>query len=101
MLLAQGGEGIAVGLSTKLLPHNFNELIDASIKILKGKPFTLFPDFPTAGIADVSNYNDGMRGGRVRVRAKIAPLDKKYISDYSNSFSTDTSKLIDSVLKSE
>jgi topoisomerase-4 subunit A len=58
------------------LPHNFNELIDASIKILKGKPFTLYPDFMTQGIADVSNYNDGMRGGRVRVRAKISQLDK-------------------------
>ena len=62
LLLAQGAEGIAVGLSTKVLPHNFNELIDASIKILKNKPFVLFPDFPTYGIADVSNYNDGMRG---------------------------------------
>lgn len=99
LLLAQGGEGIAVGLSTKLLPHNFNELIDASIKILKGKPFTLFPDFPTAGIADVSNYNDGMRGGRVRVRAKIAPLDKNTLVVTQIPFSTDTTKLIDSILK--
>ena len=99
LLLAQGGEGIAVGLSTKLLPHNFNELIDASVKILKGKPFTLFPDFPTAGIADVSNYNDGMRGGRVRVRAKIAPLDKNTLVVTQIPFSTDTTKLIDSILK--
>lgn len=99
LLLAQGGEGIAVGLSTKLLPHNFNELIDASIKILKGKPFTLFPDFPTAGIADVSNYNDGMRGGRVRVRAKIATLDKNTLVISQIPFSTDTTKLIDSILK--
>ncbi|WP_291274304.1 DNA gyrase/topoisomerase IV subunit A [Flavobacterium sp.] len=99
LLLAQGGEGIAVGLSTKLLPHNFNELIDASIKILKGKPFTIFPDFPTAGIADVSGYNDGMRGGRVRVRAKIAPLDKNTLVITQIPFSTDTTKLIDSVLK--
>lgn len=99
LLLAQGGEGIAVGLSTKLLPHNFNELIDASIKILKGKPFTIFPDFPTAGIADVSGYNDGMRGGRVRVRAKIASLDKNTLVITQIPFSTDTTKLIDSILK--
>lgn len=99
LLLAQGGEGIAVGLSTKLLPHNFNELIEASIKILKGKPFTIFPDFPTAGIADVSGYNDGMRGGRVRVRAKIAPLDKNTLVITQIPFSTDTTKLIDSILK--
>lgn len=99
LLLAQGGEGIAVGLSTKILPHNFNELIDASIKILKGKPFTLYPDFPTAGIADVSNYNDGMRGGRVRVRAKISQLDKSTLVITQIPFATDTSKLIDSILK--
>ncbi|MDK2771633.1 MAG: DNA gyrase/topoisomerase IV subunit A [Flavobacterium sp.] len=99
LLLAQGGEGIAVGLSTKVLPHNFNELIDASIKILKGKPFTLYPDFPTAGIADVSNYNDGMRGGRVRVRAKIATLDKNTLVITQIPFGSDTSKLIDSILK--
>ncbi|HSD14049.1 MAG TPA: DNA gyrase/topoisomerase IV subunit A [Flavobacterium sp.] len=99
LLLAQGGEGIAVGLSTKLLPHNFNELIDASIKILKGKPFTLFPDFPTAGIADVSNYNDGLRGGRVRVRAKISQLDKQTLVITQIPFSTNTSSLIDSILK--
>ncbi len=99
LLLAQGGEGIAVGLSTKILPHNFNELIDASIKILKGKPFTIFPDFPTAGIADVSNYNDGMRGGRVRVRAKISQLDKNTLVITQIPFSTNTSTLIDSILK--
>ncbi len=99
LLLAQGAEGIAVGLSTKVLPHNFNELIDASIKILKGKPFTLFPDFPTAGIADVSNYNDGMRGGRVRVRAKISQLDKQTLVITQIPFSTNTSTLIDSILK--
>lgn len=99
LLLAQGGEGIAVGLSTKILPHNFNELIDASIKILKGKPFTLFPDFPTAGIADVSNYNDGLRGGRVRVRAKIGQLDKQTLVITQIPFSTNTSSLIDSILK--
>jgi len=99
LLLAQGGEGIAVGLSTKILPHNFNELIDASVKILKGKPFTIFPDFPTAGIADVSNYNDGMRGGRVRVRAKISQLDKNTLAITQIPFSTNTSSLIDSILK--
>jgi topoisomerase IV subunit A len=99
LLLAQGAEGIAVGLSTKVLPHNFNELIDASIKILKGKPFTLYPDFMTAGIADVSNYNDGMRGGRVRVRAKIAQLDKNTLVITQIPFSTNTSSLIDSILK--
>jgi topoisomerase-4 subunit A len=99
LLLAQGAEGIAVGLSTKVLPHNFNELIDSSIKILKGKPFTLFPDFPTAGIADVSNYNDGLRGGRVRVRAKISQLDKQTLVITQIPFSTNTSTLIDSILK--
>lgn len=99
LLLAQGAEGIAVGLSTKVLPHNFNELIDNSIKILKGKPFTLYPDFPTAGIADVSNYNDGMRGGRVRVRAKISQLDKQTLVITQIPFSTNTTSLIDSVLK--
>ncbi|AOC93330.1 MULTISPECIES: DNA gyrase/topoisomerase IV subunit A [Flavobacterium] len=99
LLLAQGAEGIAVGLSTKVLPHNFNELIDASIKILKGKSFTLYPDFATAGIADVSNYNDGMRGGRVRVRAKISQLDKNTLVITQIPFSTNTSSLIDSILK--
>lgn len=99
LLLAQGAEGIAVGLSTKVLPHNFNELIDASIKVLKGKPFTIYPDFPTAGIADVSNYNDGMRGGRVRVRAKISQLDKSTLVITQIPFSTNTGTLIDSILK--
>ena len=99
LLLAQGAEGIAVGLSTKVLPHNFNELIDASIKILKGKAFTLYPDFMTQGIADVSNYNDGLRGGRVRVRAKIAQLDKNTLVITQIPFSTNTTTLIDSVLK--
>jgi topoisomerase-4 subunit A len=99
LLLASGAEGIAVGLSTKVLPHNFNELIDASIKILKGKPFTIYPDFQTAGIADVSNYNDGLRGGRVRVRAKIAQLDKQTLVITQIPFSTNTSTLIDSILK--
>ncbi|MEY4962760.1 MAG: gyrase subunit [Bacteroidota bacterium] len=99
LLLAQGAEGIAVGLSTKILPHNFNELIDCSIKVLKGRSFTLYPDFPTAGIADVSNYNDGLRGGRVRVRAKIGQLDKQTLVITQIPFSTNTSTLIDSILK--
>ena len=99
LLLAQGAEGIAVGLSTKVLPHNFIELIDASIKVLKNKPFTIYPDFPTAGIADMSNYNDGMRGGRVRVRARIGQLDKSTLVITQIPFSTNTSTLIDSILK--
>lgn len=99
LLLASGAEGIAVGLSTKVLPHNFIELIDASIKILKNKPFTIYPDFPTAGIADVSAYNDGMRGGRVRVRAKISQLDKSTLVITQIPFSTNTTTLIDSILK--
>lgn len=99
LLLAQGGEGIAVGLSTKILPHNFNELIDASIKIMKGKPFVLYPDFPTQGIADISNYNEGVRGGRVRVRARISQLDKNTLVITQIPFSTNTTSLIESILK--
>ncbi len=99
LLLAQGAEGIAVGLSTKVLPHNFNELIDASVKILKNKTFTIYPDFPTGGVAEVSGYNDGMRGGRVRVRAKISQLDKSTLVITQIPFSTNTSSLIDSILK--
>ncbi|MBD0832670.1 DNA gyrase/topoisomerase IV subunit A [Aestuariibaculum sediminum] len=99
LLLAQGAEGIAVGLSTKILPHNFIELIDASIKHLQGKRFTIVPDFPTAGIADFSNYNDGMRGGKVRVRAKISQLDKNTLVITELPFGTNTSSLIDSILK--
>lgn len=99
MLLAQGAEGIAVGLSTKILPHNFNELIDASIKHLKGRSFTLVPDFLTGGIADVSNYNDGKRGGKIRVRAKISQLDKKTLVITEIPFGTTTTSLIDSILK--
>jgi len=99
LLLAQGGEGIAVGLSTKILPHNFVELIDASVKHLKGKKFTIFPDFPTAGAADISNYNDGLRGGKVRVRAKISQLDKNTLVINEIPFSTTTTTLIDSILK--
>ncbi|RKN80972.1 DNA gyrase/topoisomerase IV subunit A [Ulvibacterium marinum] len=99
LLLAQGAEGIAVGLSTKILPHNFNELIDASIKHLKGQRFKLFPDFPTAGIIDVDNYNDGLRGGKIRVRAKISQRDKHTLVINEIPFGTNTSSLIDSILK--
>ncbi|WP_396600524.1 DNA gyrase/topoisomerase IV subunit A [Algibacter sp. R77976] len=99
LLLAQGGEGIAVGLSTKILPHNFIELIDASVKHLQGKRFTLVPDFPTAGVADFSNYNDGLRGGKVRVRAKISQVDKNTLAITEIPFATTTSSLIDSILK--
>jgi topoisomerase-4 subunit A len=99
LLLAQGAEGIAVGLSTKILPHNFNELIDASIKYLKGRSFKIVPDFLTGGIADFTNYNDGKRGGKVRVRAKITQHDKKTLVINEIPFGTTTSSLIDSVLK--
>ena len=99
LLLAQGTEGIAVGLSTKILPHNFIELIDASIAYLQGKPFELYPDFSTAGIMDVSGYNDGARGGRVRVRAKISQLDKSTLVITEIPFTTTTKTLIDSILK--
>ena len=99
LLLAQGGEGIAVGLSTKILPHNFIELIDSSIKCLKGQKFTIFPDFPTSGIMDVSNYNDGLRGGRIKVRARINQLNKNTLVISEIPFTTTTSSLIDSILK--
>ncbi|MCO5229518.1 MAG: DNA gyrase/topoisomerase IV subunit A [Chitinophagales bacterium] len=99
LLLAQGAEGIAVGLSTKILPHNFIELIDASIAFLKNKPFELMPDFQTGGFADCRNYNDGKRGGKVRVRAKIEVKDKKSIAITEIPFSTTTSSLIDSIIK--
>ena len=99
LLLAQGAEGIAVGLSTKILPHNFIELINASIKHLKNKKFKLFPDFTTGGIADFTNYNDGKRGGKVRVRAKISVVDKSTLLVSELPFSTTTSSLIDSILK--
>ena len=99
MLLAQGGEGIAVGLSTKILPHNFIELIDASIKHLQGKRFTLVPDFPTGGVMDADNYNDGLRGGKIRVRARISQEDKQTLVINEIPFTTTTSSLIDSILK--
>ena len=99
LLLAQGAEGIAVGLSTKILPHNFIELIDASIKYLRGRNFSILPDFLTGGIADFSNYNDGKRGGKIRVRAKISQLDKKTLIISEIPYGTTTSSLIDSILK--
>ncbi|HEY8387611.1 MAG TPA: DNA gyrase/topoisomerase IV subunit A [Parasegetibacter sp.] len=99
LLLAQGAEGIAVGLATKILPHNFNELIEASIKYLKGRKFELYPDFQTGGMIDVTNYNEGKRGGRVRVRAIIEELDKKTLLIKSVPFGVTTSSLIDSIVK--
>ena len=99
LLLAQGAEGIAVGLSTKILSHNFNELIDASIKYLKNKRFSLYPDFITGGIADFTNYNDGKRGGRIRVRAKISIIDKTTLLISELPYSTTTTTLIDSIIK--
>lgn len=99
LVLAHGAEGIAVGLSTKILPHNFIELIKASIAVLKGKKFDLYPDFPTGGLVDVSNYNGGMRGGKVRVRAKIRELDKKTLQITEIPYSVYVSDLIESILK--
>ncbi len=99
LLLAQGAEGIAVGLSTKVLPHNFIELIEASIKHLQGKRFTIYPDFPTGGIADFTNYNDGLRGGKVRTRARINNQGKNLLVITEIPFGTTTSSLIDSILK--
>ena len=99
LLLAQGAEGIAVGLSTKILPHNFNELLKASIQYLNNKPFTLFPDFLTGGVMDVQQYNDGQRGGKVRVRAKIQQQDKNTLVITEIPYGTTTSSLIDSILK--
>jgi topoisomerase-4 subunit A len=98
LLLAQGAEGIAVGLASKILPHNFNELIDASIAHLKGESFELFPDFPTGGTADCSRYNDGLQGGKVRVRAKISKLDKRTLVIREVPFGKTTTSLIDSII---
>lgn len=99
LLLVQGVEGIAVGLSTKILPHNFHELIDASIKYLKGRNFTIYPDFITGGYIDVTDYNDGQRGGRVRVRAKIQQEDRNTLKITEIPFGTTTGSLIDSILR--
>ncbi len=99
LLLAQGVEGIAVGLASKILPHNFNELIDASVAILEGKEFTLYPDFPTGGQADFSRYNDGLRGGMVKIRAKISKIDKKTLAVTELPYGRTTSSLIESIIK--
>ena len=99
LLLTQGVEGIAVGLSTKILPHNFNELIDASVNYLKGRSFKLYPDFQTGGIADVTDYKKGNRGGKVRVRARISQLDKNTLVISEIPYGTNTSSLIDSIIK--
>lgn len=99
LLLAQGVEGIAVGLNSRILPHNFNELLDASIAYLRGDDFELFPDFQTGGSIDVERYNDGERGGSVKVRAKIGKLDNKTLVISEIPYGTDTSKLIDSIIK--
>ena len=99
LLLAQGAEGIAVGLASKILPHNFNELISASIAHLKGEEFQLYPDFPTGGMMDVSRYNDGLRGGAVKVRAKISKLDKTTLAITEIPFSTTTESIKESILK--
>ncbi|MFA7081272.1 MAG: DNA gyrase/topoisomerase IV subunit A [Bacteroidales bacterium] len=99
LLLAQGVEGIAVGLACKILPHNFNELIESSIKILKNEPFEIFPDFITGGMIDASKYNNGLRGGKVRVRAKIKIEDKKTLVITEIPYWTTTGKLIDSIIK--
>ncbi|MEO5595162.1 MAG: DNA gyrase/topoisomerase IV subunit A [Chitinophagaceae bacterium] len=99
LLLAQGAEGIAVGLSTKILPHNFHELCEAAIKYLRGKRFELFPDFLTAGMIDVDNYNEGKRGGKVRVRARIEELDKKTLVIKDVPYGVTTATLMDSIVK--
>ena len=99
LLLAQGVEGIAVGLSTKILPHNFIELIKASIEVLKGRNPKLYPDFPTGGLADVSEYNKGQRGGRVKVRAKIEAVDKKQVIVREIPYGTTTTGVIESIIK--
>ena len=99
LLLAQGAEGIAVGLSSKILPHNFNEICDAAVSYLHGEPFTLYPDFPTGGSIDVSKYNEGQRGGVLKVRAKIEKLDSKTLVIREIPYGKTTSTLIDSILK--
>lgn len=98
LLLAMGVDGIAVGLASKILPHNFNELIDASIRVLQGKEFELYPDFLTGGLADVSKYSDGVRGGKIRLRARISQLDKKTLVINEIPFGTTTESVIDSIL---
>lgn len=98
LLLAQGVEGIAVGLASKIMPHNFNELIDASIRILKKQDFEIFPDFPTGGSIDITRYNEGLRGGKIRVRAKITKADPRTLIINEIPFTTTTNSLIDSII---
>ncbi len=99
LLLAQGSDGIAVGLASKILPHNFNELIEASIAHLQGRDFQLYPDFPTGGLADVSRYNDGLRGGTVKVRARISKIDKRTLAITEIPYTTTTESIKDSIIK--
>ena len=101
LLLAQGTEGIGVGLASKILPHNFNELLDASVAILEGKPYEIYPDFPTGGFADCSKYNQGKRGGAVKVRARIEKIDKNTIAITEIPYGKYTKDIIDSVLKAK
>ena len=101
LLLAQGTEGIAVGMASKILPHNFNELIDASIAYLQGKPFELLPDFPTGGLADCSKYMKGQRGGSVKIRAKIEKIDKNTLAIKEIPYGKTTHALVDSILKAK
>ena len=101
LLLAQGTEGIAVGMASKILPHNFNELLDASVRILEGKPYELYPDFPTGGFADCSKYNQGKRGGAVKVRARIEKIDKSTVAITEIPYGKTTHILIDSILKAK
>ncbi len=101
LLLAQGVEGIAVGLSSKILPHNFNEILQAAVACLRGEEFTLYPDFQTGGYIDVTRYNDGERGGSVKVRAKIEKVDNRTLSIVEIPFGKNTSTLIDSILKAQ
>ena len=101
LLLAQGTEGIAVGMASKILPHNFNELIDASVAILENRPYELYPDFPTGGLADCSKYMKGRRGGSVKVRARIEKIDKNTISITEIPYGKTTHALIDSIMKAK
>ena len=101
LLLAQGTEGIAVGMASKILPHNFNELLDASIAILKNQPYEIYPDFPTGGIADCSKYNRGKRGGQIKVRARIEKVDKNTITITELPYGKTSGMLIDSILKAK
>src|SRR5437764_15256059 len=99
LLLAHGADGIAVGLSTKILPHNFNELIEAAIKYLRGRKFELYPDFRTGGMIDVTDYSQGKRGGRVKVRAHIEEVDKKTLAIRSVPFGVTTTQLMESIVR--